>query len=392
MPEYDHIVVGAGLSGLMLTRALLGTSTSTGRPRVLLADPRAADNGPVTFAFWATGPGPLDRWTIGQWDSLVIVGHHGQARTVGLDGAVYRAVDWGRGRADLLERAAADPRVTMVPGPVGSVRDGLAEAMVDVDGRWTTGRWVYDSRPPGWRRPRRTGLALTQAFRGQWVRTDRDIVPTGAATLMDFSADDGPDLGFTYVLPISTRSAMVMAVRMGSAAALPDPGPSVPSVVGDADWRVEAEESGTTPLVVPGLPRRRGRRVLAIGVNGGRARASTGYAVARILADTLHIRRSLDRHNHPFAVPPDPLWQRSLDRIWLNALARERAGLESAFMLLFTKAPLAAILRFLDGDAGRRDVLSVVKALPAGPFLRALLPTLPGRCRRGASHGHDMTL
>lgn len=382
VPEYDHIVVGAGLSGLMLTRALLDTAGSTGRPRVLLADPRPADDGPVTFAFWATGPGPLDRWTIGQWNSLMIVGHHGQARTVGLDGAVYRAVDWGRGRTELLEQVVADPRVAVVPAPVGSVRDGPAEAVVDVDGRWTTSRWVYDSRPTSWRRPRRTGLALTQAFRGQWVRTDRDIVPTGAATLMDFSADDGPDLGFTYVLPTSTRSAMVMAVRMGSATGLPNPGPSVPSVVGDAGWRVEAEESGTTPLVVPGPPRRRGRRVLAIGVNGGRARASTGYAVTRILADTVHIRRSLDRHSHPFALPPDPLWQRSLDRIWLHALARERAGLESAFLSLFTQAPLAAILRFLDGDAGPRDVLAVVSALPPGPFLRALLPTPSHRPQR----------
>jgi lycopene beta-cyclase len=378
VPEYDHTVVGAGLSGLMLTRALLDTAPSAGRPRVLLADPRPADASPVTFAFWATGPGPLDRWTIGQWDSLMVVGHQGQARTVGLDGAVYRAVDWGRGRAELLDQVAADPRVTMVSAPVGSVRDGLAEAAVDVDGRWTTSRWVYDSRPTGWRRPRRTGLALTQAFRGLWVRTDRDTVPTGAATLMDFSADDGPDLGFTYVLPISTRSAMVMAVRIGSETALPDPGPSVPSVVGDAGWRVEAEESGTTPLVVPSPPRRRGRRVLAIGVNGGRARASTGYAVTRILADTLHIRRSLDRHDHPFALPPDPLWQRGLDRIWLHALARERAGLESAFLSLFTQAPLGAILRFLDGEAGPRDVLAVVNALPPGPFLRALFPTPPG--------------
>jgi len=234
VPEYDHIVVGAGLSGLMLTRALIDTAPSAGRPRVLLADPRPADDGPVTFAFWATGAGPLDRWTIGEWDSLMIVGHHGQARTVGLDGAVYRAVDWGHGRTELLDQVIADPRVTMVPAPVGSVRDGLAEAMVEVGGRWTTSRWVYDSRPNGWR-PRRTGLALTQTFRGQWVRTDRDIVPTGAATLMDFSADDGPDLGFTYVLPISTRSAMVMAVRMGSAPAPPNPIGAVPPLVGGAE-------------------------------------------------------------------------------------------------------------------------------------------------------------
>lgn len=376
MPDFDHAVLGAGLSGVMLTRALLDGAPGRDRPRVLVADPRPVDDGPVTFAFWASGPGPLDRWTIGTWDSLVVVGHDGRARVVQLDGWQYRAIDWGRARADLLTRIATDPRVTVVPAVVRAVSDGREAAGIDLDGRWVSVRWAYDGRPPSPSPPRhRGGVALTQAFRGAWVRTERDSVHTTAATLLDFSADDGPDLGFTYVLPISPRSAMVMAVRMGVGTALPDPGPAIPRVVGDAGWHVEAEERGVTPLVVPAPPRRRGHRVLAIGARGGRVRPSTGYAVTRILADTAAIRRSLDLYGHPFAVPPDPRWQRALDRIWLKALARERADLEPAFLSLFSGAPVEAILRFLDGDAGPRDVLDVVRALPPKPFLRALVTT-----------------
>jgi lycopene beta-cyclase len=219
----------------------------------------------------------------------------------------------------------------------------------------------------------RRGVTLLQAFRGVWVRTQSDVISTAAATLLDFSGDDGPDLGFAYVLPVSSRFALVMAVRMAEEAHVPDPVPAVSRVVGGADWSVEAEEQGVTALVTPSPRRRLGPRVLAIGRRGGRVRPSTGYAVTRVLSDSVAIRRSLDRYGHPFALPRDPHWQGVLDAIWLKALRRERAALEPAFVSLFTRAPVGSVLRFLDGHASLSDVRSVVRALPPAPFVRAAL-------------------
>jgi len=223
-----------------------------------------------------------------------------------------------------------------------------------------------------------------QAFRGVWMVAQDDVVDPGAATLLDFSGAAGVsgaesrDLGFTYVLPVSARTPLVMAVRMGSSDDLPDPMPALERMGAGTTWAPGPEESGTTPLVTPAPTRRPtrrlGRRVLAIGARGGRVRPSTGYALPGILADSVAIRRSLDERGHPFALPPDPAWQRVLDRIWLHALAREGARLEPAFVSLFTGAPADRVLRFLDGDARPRDVAAVVRALPPGPFLRALLP------------------
>ena len=95
--------------------------------------------------------------------------------------------------------------------------------------------------------------------------------------------------------------------------------------------------------------------------------------MTRILADTERIRHSLRTCGHPFAVEPDPWWQVILDRIWLQALTREAAELEEAFLSLFTRAPVDSVVRFLDGGAGRSDVAAVIRALPPLPFLRALL-------------------
>jgi lycopene beta-cyclase len=81
-------------------------------------------------------------------------------------------------------------------------------------------------------------------------------------------------------------------------------------------------------------------------------------------------------------VPPDPRWQRALDAIWLRALVREQAALEPAFLALFAQAPIDRVLRFLDGGAGPRDIASVVRALPPGPFLRAAVEQAGRSIRR----------
>jgi len=346
---------------------------------VLLVDPRPADDQPVTYAFWTQRPTVLDRWQIGSWHELDVVGHDHRTRPLDLGEWRYCAIDWGRGRADLLAQMSADPRVTVLHEPVDTVASDDRSAQILVGGQQLSGRWAYDSRPTSAAgllsemRPDARCVVLAQAFRGAWVATRDDVLDCSAATLLDFSADNGDDLGFSYVLPVSPRLAMVMAVRMGATTELPDPMPAIPRVVGSAPWTIRAEEQGVTPLFVPQPPRRTGPRVLAIGRRGGRVRASTGYAVLRILADTAAIQCSLDRHGHPFDIPADPGWQRRLDRIWLRALRRERAELEPAFLSLFTRASVDAVLRFLDGEARARDVLEVIGALPPRPFLRALL-------------------
>lgn len=385
--DHDHLIIGAGLSGLMLARRLLAGPAPATVPTLLLIDPRPTLGHRVTLAHWARGATPLDRWAVGSWDQLAVVGHDGSERRVMLDGYRYTAVAWHAARAELLAELARDPRVTLIEAEVDAVRDGAHSAAVRAGGQWFSGSWVFDSRPPepmmstsgGYAGGSRRALELYQTFRGVWVQSAEPRVDRSAATLLDFSADDGPDLGFAYVLPVDEHSALVMAVRMGATTDLPDPMPAIPRELGEDGWAVTAEERGITALTTPPPARRQGRRVLAIGRRGGRVRASTGYAVTRILADSDAIVSSLRRHGHPFGIPPDPWRDRALDAIWLHALAGERAALEPAFLSLFSGVPIDAVLRFLDGHAGAQDLSRVVTALPPRPFLRAAARLAVGR-------------
>jgi len=322
---------------------------------------------------------------VGTWQWLRVVGHDDRVRNLQLDGFSYRAVSWDAARADLLAWLASDPRVTLIEAVVDEVRDGPYSAHVRLGQDWVSGAFVFDSRPaggwaaPGGGRSSRRALTLHQAFRGIWVRSDTAAVDVAAATLLDFSADDGPDLGFAYVLPIDGTSAMVMAVRMGATPEMPDPAPAVPRELGHDGWRVVGEERGVTQLFTPPAQRRLGARVLAIGGLGGRVRASTGYAVTRILSDSDAIVASLRSRGHPFAIPADPRRDQALDAIWLHALATHRAALEPAMLALFAEVPTGSLLRFLDGGSSPRDLVRVVGALPRRPFLRSAARLCMGR-------------
>ena len=382
---YDHIIVGAGVSGVLLARRLLARAYQARRsphPRVLLIDPQPAGESPMTLAHWAQAPTPLEAWALASWDALTVVGHGGQTQRVPLGDWRYTALDWRAARSDLLAELSADPRLTLLPDTVSEVRDGIDDGAVRVAGRWIRGSWVYDSRPPeaSPRQAPRRGRAvrLLQAFRGVWVESDSARSDHSAATLLDFAGDDGPDLGFSYTLPVAPSRAMVMAVRVGANPAPPDPLPAVRRELGDRGWRVVGEEGGVTALVSPPRPRA-GNRVLRIGARGGRVRPSTGYALTRILADTEAIAASLDRHGHPFGIPREPRHQRVMDSLWLHAQATERAALESAYLALFKRAPIDVVLRFLDGHAGPAEAARIVAAVPPLPFLRAAARLALGR-------------
>lgn len=382
-PDVDYAIAGAGLAGLLLARKLLagGPNASKRSARVFLADPRSALDSPATFAFWTRSATELDPWLVGEWDAWNVVDHGGRALTIPLGDWTYRAISWDRARAELLAELRGDPRVVFVPEPVTSIVDDGDVVRVVAGSEQLTASWAFDSRS------RQTGdarveprgsaeavpMRLSQSFSGIWVETATDAFDQQSATLLDFSTDSGSAFGFSYVLPTRPTLAMVMAVRVASDEEAPDPRPAIDRLVGRAGWRPVGEERGVTRLMSPPIARRQGRRTLAIGCRGGRARPSTGYAVTRILRDSAAIASSLERLGHPFDIPSDPNWQIRLDTIWMRALAREGSSMDAAFVALFEKVPIGTLLRFLDGDATRRDALRVATSLPPGPFLRAMV-------------------
>ncbi|AWN15473.1 Lycopene beta cyclase [Salinisphaera sp. LB1] len=241
-------------------------------------------------------------------------------------------------------------------------------------GRLTT-RTLIDARPP--RIPPNYG----QFFRGVEIHTDRARFDPTTVGLMHFRPPHAGGIDFVYVLPFASDRALVEVTRFGSAR---------PSSEWLKTWLAEEcdrlsdgattavlrEEAGALPMQAGyGVAKGPSQGYARIGLGGGAARPSTGYAFQRIqrMSDRLaaQIQSSSDT---PWLDPRlDGAITRVLDRLFLRVIQSAPERGPEFFHALFANAPPERLERFLAGSVAAADRLSVIASLPPAFFLRSAL-------------------
>ena len=395
MQHYDFIIAGGGCAGLTLAYQLIHSSLRD--CSILIIDRDDKDQNDRTWAFWTDQPTPFQSVVHREWDCLRVVteaGDHllptGPWRYV-----MIRGDDWYRHIRGLL---AERPNVTWLKAPVRRIEDGADGATVwfDPDGSGpepaqpARGAWVFDSmfnirtfKPD----PHATRY-LQQHFKGWFIETPDDRFDVSAPTIFDFRTPQENELRFFYMLPTSARSALVEYVGLSLVDfdALLDR--YIREALGVTDYRVVSDEIGITPMTDFVFERQVGRHVLQTGIQGGLAKATTGYAYTRIQNDTAAIVASLRDYGHPFELPPatKPIY-RWLDSVMLEVMARDPECLKATFQRMFSRNPGPRIFRFLDERASVGDALALIMTLPKLPFVAGAARVARSRLRRPRSFG-----
>ena len=393
MTHYDFVIAGGGLAGLSLACRLAETPAFD-PCSILIVEQDAKTRNDRTFSFWSDGPGPFDAAISRSWDRLRVAGPHG---VQDLDLGAYRyhtirGLDFYR---HAQQRLAQHANVELRRGRVQRIDDGPDAATVIVDGEAITATWVFDSRPPrlaAQADDRHTRLKLY--FRGWEIETPTAAFDPGIATFMDFRTPQDGEVRFFYVLPFAPDRALVeytlftdqRLTREETEQAIVS---YMQSTLGIDDFRVVAEEGGCLPITDAPFARALGQRVLAIGVNGGRIKPSTGYAFSRVQADSEAIVQSLLDHGHPFALPAGPASYHWLDAVMLRVMRDHGESIAPAFAALFSRNPAARILRFLDEQASPLDVLAIMASLPAPLFVGTALDVAAGQMRKERERGKE---
>ena len=376
MTRYDYVFAGGGAAALSLACRL---AASPLRDRsMLIVDRLPEPCADRTFCFWTAGPTLFDAAVSHAWDRLLVAGPEGlvERPTAPYRYAMIAGADFARlARARL---ASAAPNVTFRTGMVTHIADGPDAAVVTVEGEPVSATWVFDSRPvPAPMAPDTVHyLHLRQVFWGWTIETPAPAFDPARPTFLDFRTPQGDEMRFLYVLPLSPTRALGEFVANGAAVLRRDDcAAALDAYLRDVlhlpAYTVVAEEHGITPLTDQPFPRRAGRRVLNIGLRGGRGKPTTGYAFARIQADAAAVARSLLRAGHPFALPPDSRRYRLYDRVLLQILATEGERLDPIFLQMFQRNPLPRVLRFLDEAGTPADDLALIRTLPPRHFLEA---------------------
>ncbi|MGW2955299.1 lycopene cyclase family protein [Streptomyces eurythermus] len=384
MPDTDVAVVGAGAAGLSLAHRLAGHVPGLRTPSVVLVD---APPGPLrpptrTWCYWTAGTGRFDAAVRAEWRRLRVRPRTGAPVEDGIDPLRYRMI-----RSDDFERLvdrdlARSPNVRRLEATVEAVEDVPGGAHVhlrDTDGRTRVlgARWVFDSRPLGSLPAART--TLLQHFHGWFVRTARPVFDPAAVELMDFrTPQPAHGLSFGYVLPTGPCEALVEYTEFSRRPLGPDRYEAAVRHYADevlrlGERQVLATETGVIPMTDAPIARQTGASVFRIGAAGGATRPATGYTFAGLQRQTRAVADALRRGRRPVPPAAHPARHRVMDAVLLRALDSGRADGPDLFTRLFTRVPMARLLRFLDGDTRPYEDLSIGLRTPVEPMLRSAL-------------------
>ena len=387
MARAPIVILGAGLAGLSLARALLRECPDR---RLVLVDRRTAWERDRTWCFWATPGEPWGEHATARWHAWRTVGPAGAA-TQRSERHPYLHVPadaFYASTLDALEAAGVEivsgTRVLGVRASAGGVHvetsAGEIEGAFAVDAMGGRGP-LLRGRPPG-------ALELSQRFTGLEVEVQRPVFDPSVATIMDFRmpAVEG-SVRFAYVLPFSRTRALVEDTSIGGPPiAAEERRAAVRSyldgVLHAGDATVLREEHGVLPMTSFAFPVARGPRIYAVGQAAGAARASSGYAFVRTQRHARALARSIAREQP--APPVDSARRRKLDLLFLRALQAEPELAPGWFSALAERVDGDAFARFMSDASGLADEWRVIRAVASKEFVAAMGADTGARERRRA--------
>ena len=358
------MILGAGCAGLSLAYHLLERGVDRS---IVLLDPRTSYERDRTWCFFTGRPHPFEALTSHRWSRWRVRDRRWIERSA--PSITYQHLPADTFYQRCLARLGDRVRLGV---EASSVRERANSVEIETSAGPFEARLVLDSRPSR-SRAAPGEITLLQHFEGWHVCAERPAFDPSVATLMDFAAPQDHAIHFVYVLPYSPTEALVEATFFGGAV-LDGEGYQraieryLRRELGLDHWTVLRRERGVIPMSTADTPIRASERIYRIGLPGGMAKPSTGYAFQAIQRFSAELAQRLDRDTLP--EPPEPrAWRaRSLDAIFLSYLSRYPERAPATFSTLFERVDPAVLVRFLSDDASPADCLRVMSALPLAPF------------------------
>lgn len=349
----DIVVVGTGISALLLAQSLVERRCFRS---LRLIGPKRAPRA-HRLSYWSDRPTPFDGHADASWSSLRVTDAAANSVPVSLTRLTYRTFTAQRWATDMLARVCTVPGVEWIDATVDEVRPTDNSAVVSFGGRSVSADWVFSSgrlreRPDCWQR-----------FMGWELEIPRGRLDTRAATLLDFRAEPAGDFRFFYQLPLAADRLFVEHVSYRPCDHGAQLRTYVHDVLGLGDGRLVAREVGATPLFRDSPMRRTGRSI-EIGVVGGLAKTTTGYAITRMWRDAEQIAEGMLANGSPTLPRRLALLYRLADHFFLDLLRRAPERIPSFMQALFSRAAGDAVLAFLDDAARLRQKLEIALAMP----------------------------
>ncbi len=392
--DAQAVIVGGGCAGLSLAVHVVEAARRAGTacPRVVVLEPRTQYLRDRTWCGWRFESHPFVASVTQRWERWAV--QDGARRVLrGSARHPYEHIPADRFYAQARELLAAAPAVSLQLGAqVTGIEAQGGQVVVHSSAGSLRAGLVLDSRPDAAPEPSAVAeVDLVQHFAGWEVEAARPCFDPGVVEMMDFAVVQARGLHFMYVLPFSSTRALVEATYIS-----PRPLPAAQYEAdirgylgrrGVSEYTIGFREAGQIPMSTRPLRAKVSPRVLQIGLRGGLAKPSTGYAFAAIQQfSALLAARMVARPGEPVEPPaPRPAAAVAMDRVFLSYLGRHPERGAGLFVDLFERLPADLLCRFLTDHGSPLDGLRVMASSPLAQMTAEVVRSRARWLRRPAA-------
>lgn len=365
--HYDIIMAGGGAaSRILLYFMRLQPGFDQLRILVLEAENRIAEK---TWCFWTQQQHPFEHLIRKQWDELEFKAS---------DYTVHESINPYRyccihgadfNRYFNTDFFPAYPNITLLQQKILSAEQSNSNWTVVTEQHAFTCARLVSNAPVEY-----PGKPMLQHFHGWFIEYNHDVFDENRALLMDFALPGNNQFCFFYVLPFSSRKALVECTYYS---ADPFEESSYEQEIHHyllkrfgKDFTIYHKERGAIPLQLLTEKSAPPSALIAIGQSAGMIKPSTGYAFQRMVEDSKLLAASL--HNEQPTRRQRHSRFRFYDRLLLSIIKEEPGRAVSIFQQLFTKSSMKSILTFLDENSTLAEEAKLFSKLPWWPFLKRI--------------------
>jgi len=376
---FDYIITGAGCAGLSLLMRLL-KEPSLCNKQILVIDQSPKNKNDRTWCFWETEAGLFEPIVHHRWHDIQFLSKQFSGK-IPIAPYTYKMIHGLEFYNHVIQFAQQFPNVTFKYDTVKAIVNHNKSVEVTLENEVFTAEYVFNSII--FKQPQVTKgkYYLLQHFKGWVIKTAQPTFNPNLATFMDFTVSQQHGTTFMYVLPTSTTQALVeytlfteqLLEQTDYEKALKD---YIQNKLGITDYTIEHEEFGIIPMTNIDFLKY-DDRIINIGIAGGQAKGSSGYAFQFIQKRTAEIVTSLVKYQHPFTrITFLEKKFKLYDSVLLNVLHHKKLNGDTVFADIFQKNSPKTIFRFLDNNSNLLEDLQIMNSVPTSIFLKAALQEL----------------
>lgn len=374
--KYDYIITGAGCAGLSLLMRILNEPALC-KKQILVIDAEQKNKNDRTWCFWEKENGLFEYIVHHTWQAFNFISED-YTSTFSIAPYSYKMIHGIEFYNHVLNFAKQFSNVEFRYEKITAVSNNNNKAIVSTVNETYTAAYIFNSVLFNQTFAGANVHTLLQHFKGWLIETKEDCFNAEVATFMDFTVSQKHGTTFMYVLPVAPNKALVeYTLFTESLLQLDDYDEALKNYIdkklGINDYTISHEEFGIIPMTNYRFPLH-DENIVHIGIAGGQAKGSSGYAFQFIQKKTAAIVQSLITKNHPFVNPVFANKKFSFyDSVLLHVLCNNKMKGASIFSSIFKKNSPQMVLQFLDNESSLVQDLQIMTSVPMGVFLPAAI-------------------